>query len=161
MVGADSPHHLGQSDFEDEMIPSITALKRHWQRSCWVLHMWRQATNNEMNIESPVGNGWIEDNGKLAIDWESQENIQKVRKRVDLLLKGCACKTGCKTNRCSCKRNCLACSPGCRCMHCCNDDSPSREEDILEAEVDDIMNSVFGENNEHADGRQHGGGLCG
>ncbi len=25
--------------FEDDMIPSVGALKRHWKRSCWVLHM--------------------------------------------------------------------------------------------------------------------------
>ena len=25
--------------FEDEMIPSVGALKHHWQRSCWVIHV--------------------------------------------------------------------------------------------------------------------------
>ena len=34
--------------YENEMIPTDNALLFHWKRSCWVLHMWRQANKNEM-----------------------------------------------------------------------------------------------------------------
>ena len=92
---------------EDEMISSVGALKRHWLRSCWVLDMWSQAQRTNM-ILPPLnldGNGWLRVNDEeLAIDWDSQDNIQKVRDRVSLLLKGCGCKSNCKMNRCSCRR---------------------------------------------------------
>ena len=84
--------------FEDDMIPSVGAFKRHWQRSCWVLHMWRQATQNMMLLAPPAGNGWLKEGGKFLIDWDSNENMQAVKQRVDLLLKGCACKGGCNTD---------------------------------------------------------------
>ena len=64
---------------EDEMISSLEALRRHWLRSSWVLHMWRQAqTSGDMVLEPLLGNGWRKDqNGKLEIDWESEENTRK------------------------------------------------------------------------------------
>ena len=90
--------------FEDDMIPSVGALKCHWQRSCWVLHMWRQAADNMVVLAPLAGNGWIKEDGKFLIDWDSKDNMHAVRQRVDLLLKGCACKSGCKTKRCGCKK---------------------------------------------------------
>ena len=41
--------------------------------------------------------GWRRENGKLEIDWEVQENIEKAKMSLDFVLKGCKCKTGCKT----------------------------------------------------------------
>ena len=102
------------------MIPSVGVLKRHWKRSCWVLHMWRQATQNRMLLPPPAGNGWMKQEGKFLIDWDSKESMQTVRQRVDLLLKGCACKGGCNTRKCGCKKNGLSCCPGCRCVNCTN-----------------------------------------
>ena len=32
--------------FEDETIPSVHALYRHWKRVCWVIDMWHQANRN-------------------------------------------------------------------------------------------------------------------
>ena len=142
---------------EAEMIPSAGALKRHWQRSCWVLHMWRQAQENEMKIESPIGSGWYNHNGKLAIEWDSDENMRTIRQRVALLLKGCTCKSGCHTNRCTCKKNGTTCSPGCTCINCLNTAIPTLDKMSLDEdeddnsdydlgdEIDDIMNAVFGE----------------
>ena len=36
--------------FEDETIPSIDALYRHWKRACWVLDMWHQSNRNNMEL---------------------------------------------------------------------------------------------------------------
>ena len=143
--------------FEDEMITSVSALKRHWQRSCWVLHMWRQAQENRMILAPPAGNGWLHQDGKLVVDWDSKENIQSVRRRVDLLLKGCGCKTGCNTNRCGCKNNGTSCGPGCRCTNCHNiqredlRDNDQASDDDLEDEVNCIMAAIFGANGEDKD----------
>ena len=45
------------------------------------------------------------------------------------MLRGCSCKTGCKTRRCSCRKAERKCGPGCGCCNCEN--SP-----VLESEVD-------------------------
>ena len=156
--------------FEDEMIPSLEALQRHWLRSSWVLHMWRQAqTTGTMALEPQLGNGWLKDqDGKLTIDWDSEENMKKIRSRVDLVLKGCSCKGGCTMNRCGCRKKGIPCGVGCGCTGCVNQEhhheasdmqcdsnteesaSSSDESDIeqenenLDTYVNKIMNEVFG-----------------
>ena len=44
----------------------------------------------------------------------------KVRNNVQLLLRGCSCKTGCCTRRCSCVKGARKCGPGCSCSNCHN-----------------------------------------
>ena len=127
--------------------------------------MWSQAQHNNMTLLPLDGNGWLRvSDEELAIDWDSQDNIQQVRDRVSLLLKGCGCKSGCKTNRCSCRKKEKCCGPGCRC-NCENSIHPQPEEnrDIshimhieeiiqdehevtvnLEDDIDGIMESIFG-----------------
>ena len=146
------------------MIPSDDALERHWKRSCWVLAVWKQANDNNINYPPLNGNGWKQtDSESLQIDWDSDFNISEVRTRVALIRKGCGCKTGCMTNRCKCRKSGNHCGPGCACLSCCNlppktnpeqvevevaetvnPDSDQSDSD-LEAEVDDIMYHVFGD----------------
>ena len=106
--------------FESEMIPSTEALWRHWQRSCWVIDMWRQADRNTMQVANINSYGWKVVDDTLAIDWDSAENQAVVNERVLLLTKGCKCKTGCTTGRCGCKKKGQSCSEGCSCLHCSN-----------------------------------------
>ena len=47
--------------------------------------------------------GWQIHNDKITVDWDSPENILKIKKSVAFLTHGCCCKTGCKTG-CSTKR---------------------------------------------------------
>ena len=61
--------------------------------------MWRQATDNKRALAPTVGNGWVNEDGKLQIDWNSKENMMSVRRRVDLLFKGCGCRSGCDTEQ--------------------------------------------------------------
>ena len=65
--------------YEEEMIPSDDALRRHWQRSCWVVAVWKQATQNQITYPPLEGNGWKLDNNTLHIEWDSDDNICKVR----------------------------------------------------------------------------------
>ena len=60
--------------------------------------------------------------------------------------KGCACKTGCLTNRCSCRKSLSGtCGPGCKCTNCSNlidlvvDQNDSIDQDIsfVDPETDD------------------------
>ena len=64
-----------------------------------------------------------------------------MRERVQLLTKGCKCKSGCSTGRCGCRRKGNNCSEGCSCLHCSNlpscneftdDDSEPHDDDNLE-----------------------------
>ena len=52
--------------------------------------------------------------------WEDENNIEKVKEKVDFVLNGCKCKTGCATNRCKCKKGLQFCGPGCECTNCIN-----------------------------------------
>ena len=35
-------------------------------------------------------------------------------------MKGCSCKKGCQSQRCSCRKNNYTCGPGCQCHDCTN-----------------------------------------
>lgn len=74
-------------------------------------------------------NGWVRVEGKIAILWDTPENRRKVKQRVDLLMQGCGCKSGCRNNRCSCKKKGSVCSPGCRCVNCANTVSVTEEDE--------------------------------
>ena len=147
--------------YEEEMIPSDDALQRHWKRSCWVVSVWRQATQNHIIYTPLDGNGWKQpDPNTLLLDWDSDNNIDRVRTIVALIKKGCGCKTGCLSARCKCKKGGNYCGPGCKCHRCCNlpanaspdmvnievDEAEDCDSDSdLENEVDDIMNDIFGD----------------
>ena len=67
---------------ECEMVPSNDALMLHWKRSCWVVHMWREANRAQQVFKPLAGNGWEIVNGEIQVVWDSQENIEDVRSRV-------------------------------------------------------------------------------
>ena len=90
--------------FENEMMPSDDALYLHWRRSCWVLHMWRQANLNNMSLKPITDYGWQLVDNTLTVVWDTPKNIASIRNRVRLLLRGCKCVTGCTTGRCGCKK---------------------------------------------------------
>lgn len=106
---------------ECESIPSFSALQLHWLRSCWIFHSWQQALSNTVVCGTLNGNGWLrEADGKLSIQWDTEESITHVKERVMLLMKGCGCKSGCTSGRCGCKKRNVLCGPGCRCINCRN-----------------------------------------
>ena len=169
-------HHVSWLDFirdrvwskihyEEDMIPSFTALERHWKRCCWVQAVWRQADLNLISYPPVSGNGWtVSASGNVMIDWDSDENMSQVRSRVALIKKGCACKTGCTSSRCKCKKSGNYCGPGCKCISCCNapganphdveNNSSDSEESItddIQDEVNTIMRDVFGTDSEQSD----------
>ncbi len=111
-----------RSQFENQMVPNTDALFRHWKRSCWVMDMWRrQADHTEIILQSLTQYGWKLNNKKLTFDWDSEKNMNLVQERVNKLLKGCKCKTGCCNIKCcSCKGKNKPCSTGCECTNCTN-----------------------------------------
>jgi hypothetical protein len=119
-------------NFDNEMIPSDTALHMHWKRSCWISHMWRQADVNKMMLQPLTENGWTLKDGKLMIIWDSEENFKVVRERVKTLTQGCKCKTGCTTARCKCRKDGEVCKEGCQCYDCHNLQVAPVQEDLPE-----------------------------
>ena len=77
--------------------------------------------------------GWKISDSELRIDWDDATNMEQVRKAVQLLLKGCSCKKGCKTRRCGCLKDGRKCGPGCSCSNCENSltgTAPTAREEI-------------------------------
>ena len=156
-------HHIS---FENEMILSNESLCFHWKRSCWILQMWRQSDKNTMVLQPITDYGWALNDSKLTVIWDTPTNMQAIRDRVNILLRGCKCATGCSTGRCSCRRNGQQCSEGCQCINCSNvtvaaADSNSELTEIALEEVtvteeaqqdtEDLMDWVFGPEMEESD----------
>ncbi len=131
--------------FENEMIPSDEALRLHWTRTCWVVNMWSQANQHTMLLEPITEHGWTVQDNQLQVIWDSQRNMAAIRERVNTLLKGCKCATGCMTRRCSCQKSNKKCSVGCDCTNCCNIDKegvPITNNDIGAIAIDEEMSTT-------------------
>ena len=101
---------------EDHLPPSVEALELHWLRAVWVADYWQQACNKTMSLLPLNWCGWKESNdNEVRIEWDTEDNLKKVRNCVAFLTKGCACKTGCQTKRCRCVKDQHPCGPGCTC----------------------------------------------
>ena len=132
------------------------------------MDMWSQAEKNSMVLQPVNHYGWTCDDNKLSVIWDTPQNMQAVRDRISVLLKGCKCITGCTSKRCSCKRKETYCSEGCECINCRNihaqylqddsDDEVALEEQLscqqLHRDTDDLMDWVFGT---EFDAAEHGG----
>ncbi len=136
--------------FENEMMPSLDALHRHWKRTCGVLDMWSQANKNNMQLLPMSVYGWKIHNNSLTIDWDSPANVAAVDARVTGLLKGCKCKAGCSTKRYSCMNKGRNCSIGCDCINCTNTQMKENDE-LLDIVVDEYLTEVTRESSDVPD----------
>ena len=152
--------------YEDELLPSNTALQYHWLRSCWVSTVWSLCTTPQFQYPDLVSHGYVVtfDNNVPIIEimWDSEENMTEIRNNVAFLTRGCACKKNkCVNKRCKCRKNGKLCGPGCRCNDCsnvlersqpevcepldisCNSDSSEEEGDISSDDEDEeVVNNV-------------------
>lgn len=61
---------------ETQRLPTLTALERHWKRSCWIKEMWRNSQNPCLfnGLNAPDNQGWKKNESEqYAIDWEDDE----------------------------------------------------------------------------------------
>jgi hypothetical protein len=102
---------------EEYYIPSITSLKYHWQRACWVAQVWGQADLNYVAYPPLSDHGWgVADDNRLSIVWDSEEHMTKVDNFRKLWTQGCHCvKARCGNNQCGCKHENKFCGPLCKC----------------------------------------------
>ena len=85
--------------------------------------------------------GWLNDENALQIHWLSMPAApESLRQSVN-----CGCRTGCTSQRCSCKRSEVVCTYVCQCTSCgnCLDRPLAEEEDTYTytAIVDDSDSS--------------------
>lgn len=126
---------------EEQRPPTLTALKRHWMRSCWVQKMWENSSKPDQydGLPPPESHGWLKDNN---VDWEGEDVRKRIQATLNFLDKGCSCKTGCKTKRCGCQKNGRSCGAGCECRDCTNVElsqaaiTQTSEDDEVEEESD-------------------------
>ena len=68
-----------RTNFENEMLASNDALMLHWKRTCWILHMWNQADNNQMVLQPITEYGWNIKSDVLTIQWDTENNEASIR----------------------------------------------------------------------------------
>ena len=127
--------------YEDQIPPSVTALKLHWLRSCLVSQMYDQATENTISLPSFCSYGYkinIEKN--LVPQWEKESHMLSVQSHVNWLLRGCKCKKGCIKQNCRCKKANQKCGPGCSCTNCQNCSQYKDKCINIEVEEDKVLN---------------------
>ena len=81
--------------------------------------------------------GWMKEGNEWKIDWEAEEVQHEIQTTLTFLSKGCMCKTGCKTRRCSCRKGDRLCGAGCECRGCTNSIATQAEELEVENEEED------------------------
>ena len=127
--------------YEDSLLPSCSALTFHWLRSCWVQTVWNQAQKAVFTYPDISLYGYVvsPENGTVTCQWDTEENIDRIKSNVLYLTRGCACKKNkCITRLCKCKKENKYCGPGCRCRLCENvERTPEETQDTLsESETD-------------------------
>ena len=141
---------------EDQRPPTLSALWRHWERSCWVQGMWKNSSKSDQHdrLPPPELHGWVKDSAGYSIDWESEEVQQQIQETLDFLSRGCTCKTGCLSKRCSCQRKERSCGAGCECRGCKNILSHTQPEHEDEDEVneDEVEEDEVNEDEVEEDG---------
>lgn len=101
----------------EKLPPSLDALILHLKRVNYQIYIWKHACTPILNLPSPIGNGWTNGTYKtIQLDMMSQNPIPDEITE----LTHCGCKTGCKTNRCRCKKLNLACFDACLCGDSCH-----------------------------------------
>lgn len=107
------------------------------------------------------------DGHRVMVNYRLTEKMKRVRDRVSLLLKGCHCKSGCKTRGDVAAERTINCGPGCCCTNCQNqgDSSVGSEENLqmhfeelehaqrdpapnyVEMDISELLEAVFGDEN--------------
>ena len=85
------------------------------------MQYWKQGRQNFMVLPTLQNYGLNVAGDDLTVVWDSDTNVKKVKATIQWYTKGCSCRSGCATQRCSCRRSANKhCSPGCKCLNCVN-----------------------------------------
>ena len=123
--------------------PTKDAMLKHIKRANFQAKIWKSALQNN-TVPSPNNHGWIVKNDLISIHWLDQPPALD----AILILISCSWKTGCATKRCSCVRQGLSCTDGCKCTNACSNKNNQivdmADDDDEDDEDDGDDNSVDG-----------------
>ena len=120
--------HMAESE---KLPPTIGALKQHILRAHVQARVWDQASLYNQELLDPKKNGYCLDNdGHLK---PTTTEFPPAPLAIVEMVR-CQCKSGCSTNRCSCKSVNLPCTDLCLCSSVCENDADSQD---FENESDD------------------------
>ena len=110
----------------EKLPPTFEAFKYKVFRSHFINFVWRRCHLPFQNLPCPENYGWDVDI-EGSYDPIMTQNLPAPIAIIEM--SSCSCKTGCSTNRCSCRKNGLVCTDLCKCKECQNFES-----------VDDFIN---------------------
>ena len=111
----------------NQLPPCADCLRMHSLRANYQAAIWRRSLQSCPQVPSPVGHGWVEEDGNLSIKWMCGEPAPAVL----LEFLSCSCARSCKLPTCTCLANGLKCTDMCRLRDCNN---RAEEEEILDDE---------------------------
>lgn len=110
---------------DESLPPSCDCLIQHIERANFQAVAWNHCLSPELQLPPADGNGWqLTSDGQLEIVWMTRPSAP------DSMIEcvQCKCKTGCKTQRCSCLKTGLRCTELCSCNDCQNDQLKTDED---------------------------------
>ena len=111
---------------DDALPPTCDSLVQHINRANFQTASLCECLSAEVNVPSPVGNGWtIKNDDELEITWMTR--LPAPQSLIECV--ECKCKTGCLTMRCSCRKAELKCTDLCSCCDCQNAGPRDGDED--------------------------------
>ncbi|XP_077972179.1 uncharacterized protein LOC120332986 [Styela clava] len=114
--------------------PNSDSLKEHVLRANYQAAIHHLCLEPKPIIPSPIGHGWVLDDGVLQVKWM---DLLPAPKSV-LELANCKCKKNrCQNNLCTCAKNNLNCTEFCFCVDCQNQCELIEEKSIFETEIDE------------------------
>lgn len=96
----------------DALPPTFDALHQHTLRGHHQTMIWKQAHLCSMNLLDPLQSGWRLTGRVLEPILMTLDPIPTSCKE----LISCQCKSGCRTNRCSCRKHNMPCIKVCKCL---------------------------------------------
>ena len=96
----------------EKLPPTEDAFGLHLKRANYQVFMWNHASEQNLQMPSPVGNGRkLDENGQVV---PLQMTLPPAPEVVLTFVK-CGCQNGCHTLRCKCRKDNLLCSNACGC----------------------------------------------
>lgn len=97
---------------EQKLAPSQNSLILHAQRANYQTCINRLALDRQVEAPNPNDHGWVLEKDTVRVRWISQDPIPREIMEID----SCKCKSGCDTNRCTCKKSSVTCTDLCGCF---------------------------------------------
>ena len=113
----------------NKLPPTRKALQQMMMRAHFTAMQWKSSHLQHPNLPDPNNYGWKWDLNREIFDPVMTTNPPAPESTIELT--ACGCKTGCKSDRCRCRKNKFVCTEMCRCKECENTENDNYESDDL------------------------------